>query len=186
MTGLSCPDLLSDGVVCLRPWRDTDLACVEQASQDRRIPEGTTVPAGYTRDEGLAFIARQHRRLATGEGVSLAIAERDSDQAVGLVILSVRPQSGVAGIGYWVIPAARRRGVASRAVALMTTWGLGAGGFVRVEAWVEPNNSASRRVLEANGYLLEGRLRNFLLLGARRADALVYSRITSQQKNRAN
>ena len=177
MTSLSYPDLLTDGVVRLRPWREADVGCVEQASRDSRIPEGTTVPAHYTHQEGLAFIHRQHGRLTSGQGVSLAVAEVGTDRAVGLVILTIRPQSEVAGIGYWIIPSVRGRGIASRAVALMTEWGLGAAGFVRVEGWVEPGNHPSQRVLEANGYVLEGRLRSFLALGARRADALVYSRI---------
>ena len=147
MTDLAYPELLNDEVVWLRPWRDTDLACVEQASQDRGIPQGTTVPARYTREEGLAFIARQHGRLRTGQGVSLAIIDRHTDQAVGLVVLMLRPQQGVAGIGYWVVPAARRRRIASHAIPLMTTWGLSNFAVARIEAWVEPSNVVSQRVL---------------------------------------
>jgi ribosomal-protein-alanine N-acetyltransferase len=59
----------------------------------------------------------------------------------------------------------------------MTGWGLDAAGFARVEAWVEPDNAASQRVLESNGYAREGLLRGFLVLGSRRADVLVYSRL---------
>ncbi len=177
MTDLVYPAPLHDGVVSIRPWRDTDLACIEQASQDHRIPQGTTVPAHYTPEAGLAYVARQHARLAAGQGVCLAIAEQRTDRAVGHINLMIRPQEGVAGIGYWIIPAARRRGIASRAVALTTTWGLNAGHFARIEAWVEPDNHASQRVLEINGYLQEGRLRSFLAFGPRRADVLVYSRI---------
>ena len=170
---------LGDGVVRLRPWGEQDLPCVEAAAQDPGIVESTTVPAVYSRAEGLAFIARQHARLTSGQGVSLAITEEATDRAVGLVILQVRPQPGVAGLGYWMVPAARQRGTGSRAVALMSTWGLGAAGFARVEAWVEPDNTASRRLLEACGFELEGRLRSFLALGPRRADALVFSRLAS-------
>lgn len=178
MAELHYPARLTDGVVNLRPWADGDLGCVEQAAQDPRIPEGTSVPADCTPDEGRAFIRRQHLRLTSGQGVSLAIANHDTDEALGLVILACRPQPGNAGIGYWVVPAARRRGLARRAVGLMTGWGLGAAGFARVEAWVEPGNTASQRALESNGYAREGLLRSFLVLGTRRADVLVYSRLS--------
>jgi [ribosomal protein S5]-alanine N-acetyltransferase len=174
------PPTLDDGVVSVRPWRDTDLSCVEQASRDRSIPSVTTVPAHYTPEAGLAYIARQHARLTSGQGVALAIADRRTDEAVGHINLMRRPQEGVAGIGYWIVPAARRRGFASRAIALMTSWGLSAGHLARIEAWVEPDNRGSQRVLELNGYLLEGRLRSFLTLGSRRADVLVYSRIAGR------
>ncbi|MBW4719644.1 GNAT family N-acetyltransferase [Saccharothrix obliqua] len=179
MTNLTYPDPLGDGVISVRPWRDSDLPCVEQASQDPRIPQGTTVPVHYTPEAGLAYIARQHARLTSGQGWSLAIARQDTDEAVGHINLMLRPQQGVAGIGYWIVPAARRQGIGSRAIALMTAWGLGAGNFARIEAWVEPDNHASQQVLEMNGYLLEGKLRSFLDFGTRRADVLVYSRITS-------
>lgn len=57
----------------------------------------------------------------------------------------------------------------------MTEWGLGM--FDRIEAWVEPANEASRGVLTVNGFQWEGLLRSFLVLGSRRADVLVYSRV---------
>lgn len=180
MPALAYPDELTDGVLRLRPWRFDDLACIEQAGQDPDIPAGTTVPARYSRQEGLAFIRRQHGRLATGEGVSLAIAHADGDAAIGLIILSIRPQTGVAGIGYWVVPAVRRRGVATRAIGLVTAWGLDGLGFARVEACVQPGNAASRRSLERNGFALEGRLRSFLEFDGRRDDALVYSRLAGR------
>jgi ribosomal-protein-alanine N-acetyltransferase len=179
VTSLPHPSPLDDGVVGVRSWRDTDLACVEQASLDPRIPQGTTVPAQYTPEAGLAYIARQHARFTTGQGVALVIAEQCTDHAVGHINLMLRPQEGVAGIGYWIVPAARRRGIASRAISLLSDWGLGAGGLARIEAWVEPDNVGSQRVLEMNGYQLEGRLRSFLVLGDRRADVLVYSRLAS-------
>jgi ribosomal-protein-alanine N-acetyltransferase len=179
VTSLPQPAPLDDGVVGVRSWRDTDLACVEQASRDPRIPEGTTVPARYTPEAGLAYIARQHARFTTGQGVALAIVEHRTDHAVGHINLMLRPQAGVAGIGYWIVPSARRRGIASRAISLLSDWGLGAGGLARIEAWVEPDNVGSQRVLEMNGYLLEGRLRSFLTFGDRRADVLVYSRLAA-------
>lgn len=74
MTELSYPSGLHDGTVRLRPWAESDVLCVERASTDPEIPHGTSVPARYTPQEGLAFIGRQHARLTDGEGVSLAIA----------------------------------------------------------------------------------------------------------------
>jgi RimJ/RimL family protein N-acetyltransferase len=177
MPELHYPARLTDGVVRLRPWTGGDVACVEQAAEDPRILEATSVPDRYTPAEGLAFVRRQHERLTSGQGVSLAIADHGTDEARGLVILQCRPQPGVAGLGYWLVPAARQRGLASRAIGLMTGWGLDAAGFARVEAWVEPDNVASWRALEVNGFAREGLLRSFLVLGSRRADVLVYSRI---------
>lgn len=166
---------LDDGVIRLRGWELGDLECVRAASAEGRIPESTSVPIDFTEQAGIAYIERQQRRPQQGDGWPCAIADSATDEAVGYVGLLLRPQPGVVGLGYWLIPAARGKGYATRAVHLLSTWALGAGGFARVEAWVEPANLSSARVLEHCGYQYEGRLRSFLAFGTRRADALVYS-----------
>jgi RimJ/RimL family protein N-acetyltransferase len=170
---------LADGTVLLRRWTLDDLACVEDGSRDPDIPTGTTVPAVYTRAEGEAWIRRQWGRAEDGEGLSLAIADATSAEALGLAALLLRPQRGSAGLGYWVIERARRRGLASRAVGLLARWALADAGLHRVEAFVELDNIASQRVLEANGFQREGRLRSYLSFPDRRADALIYSLLAS-------
>ena len=168
---------LTDGIVHLRAWRAGDLNCVRRASRDERILEATTVPARFSEEAGRAFIRRQQQRTERGQGWSLAVVDIASRTAIGNVVLLRRPQSGVAGIGYWIVPEARGCGAASRAVGLLATWGTDQAGFARVEAWVEPDNVGSIRVLERCGFVREGRLRSFLTFPDRRADAWVYSRV---------
>jgi [ribosomal protein S5]-alanine N-acetyltransferase len=170
---------LTDGAIVLRRWEEGDIGCVEEASADPRIPEGTTVPATFTPAEGLAWIERQWRRADNGEGLSLAIADTGTGEAVGLVVLLVRRQPGTVEIGYWLIPRARGRRLASRAVGLVARWALTEAGVERVEALVEPDNSASRRVLENVGFQQEGHLRSYLVISRARADALIYSLLPS-------
>src|SRR4051812_31916985 len=167
---------LTDGVVRLRRWSDRDVACIEAAAADARIPAGTTVPAFFTREAGRAFVRRQWSRLEEGAGLSLAVADVDGDDARGLVVLLVRPQPGVAGLGYWIVPEARRGGRATRAVGLLSAWALCQAGFARVEAWVDPDNEPSQRALAAAGFVREGVLRSFLGRDGAHGDAVVFSR----------
>ena len=48
-----------------------------------------------------------------------------------------------------------------------------------MEAWTEPANTGSQRVLLHAGFAREGVLRSFLSFGDRRADAVVLSRIAA-------
>jgi ribosomal-protein-alanine N-acetyltransferase len=170
------PHALADGLVRLRPWTDGDLDCVREAGADPRIPDGTTVPRAFTPDAGLAWLRRQRARAESGEGLSLAVTAEGEDRALGAAVLMLRTQPGVVGIGYWVVPGARGRGLATRAVRLLSSWALGDGGMARVEAWVEPDNAASLRVLAVAGFRQEGVLRSLLSFPDRRADAVVLSR----------
>jgi ribosomal-protein-alanine N-acetyltransferase len=177
---LSYPDPpLTDGTVVLRRWAASDIGCVEEASRDPRIPEGTTVPAKFTVADGLAWIERQWGRAENGEGLSLAIADAGSGEAVGVVVLLFRRQPGTVDIGYWLIERARGRRLASHAVALLARWALTDAGLARVEALVDPENIASQRVLERVGFRREGHLRSYLVFNERRVDALIYSLIPS-------
>jgi [ribosomal protein S5]-alanine N-acetyltransferase len=159
----------------LRQWSLDDIACIAEASTDSRIPEGTTVPATYSPDAGRAFIERQWSRFENREGLSLAISSSVTSAAIGLIVLMLRPQNGVAGVGYWVVPSQRDQGHARRAVRLVSQWALSDAGLSRVEAWVEPDNSASQCVLASAGYEHEGTLRSFLSFPNRRADAMAFS-----------
>ncbi len=177
---LSYPDPpLTDGAVALRRWADSDIGCVEEASRDPSIPEGTTVPAIFTVAEGLAWIERQWGRADNGEGLSLAIADASSGEALGMVALMFRRQPGTVDIGYWLIERARGYGLGSRAVALLARWALTDARLARVEALVVPDNIASQRVLEKVGFRREGHLRSYLVFDRRRADALIYSPLPS-------
>jgi RimJ/RimL family protein N-acetyltransferase len=167
--------------VLLRRWERTDLACAREGK-------------GYGPEEALAWIEGQWRRRQDGAGISFAIAAAGDGQALGCVSFNARPQPGTVpagrpdgllfepqpgsvGIGYWVLADARRRGLASHAVALLTRWAIAEAGIVRIEALVEPANVASQRVVERAGFTREGLLRAYLevALDGERADAYVYS-----------
>jgi [ribosomal protein S5]-alanine N-acetyltransferase len=176
---LAYPDPpLTDGVVVLRRWERDDVGCVEEATEDPDIPKGTTVPATFTPAEGLAWIERQWSRHDEGTGLSQAIADAASNEALGACVLMAR-KPGTVEIGYWLIPRARGRGVGSRAVGLLARWAVAEATIARVEALVLPDNIASRHVLEKAGFRREGHLRSYLVFERQRADALMYSLLPS-------
>jgi RimJ/RimL family protein N-acetyltransferase len=170
-------------VVLLRRWERGDVACAAEGK-------------GTDEAGARAWIETQVRRQAAEAGLSLAIAAGETGEALGCISLNARPQPGTApvgmpegllfaaqpdtaGIGYWVLARARRRGLATSAVRLLTRWAIAEAGLRRIEALVEPDNRASLRVLERSSFRREGLLRDFLDLGdgGRRDDAYVYSLI---------
>jgi hypothetical protein len=120
---------LTDGVVMLRRWATDDLPCIEEAGTDPYIPAITTVPVEWSVASGQAFIEQQWSRSVSGEGISLAIHSSELGRAVGLVSMMLRPQPDVIGLGYWVVPSARGRGLAGRAALLAKQLGVGVGGL---------------------------------------------------------
>jgi ribosomal-protein-alanine N-acetyltransferase len=143
------------GPVVLRPFADTDLALVEELSTDPYLPQIGTVPAEFSADEGLAFLARQHQRLQDGVGWSFAIADARDDRALGFA--GLWPQDGDrANLGYAVAPSARRRGVATAALTALTAFAWTLPRLGRLELLIEPWNAGSIRVAERCGYHRDG------------------------------
>ncbi len=172
------PELRSE-TVRIRKWTYDDLGCIEAAGTDPDIPKGTTVPAHYTDKEGRAFIDRAWSRNADGQAIALAIARADSNEAVGHLYLGLTRVERQCRLGYWLIPDARRQGLGSSAVHLISRWVLMETDVHRLVAELHPDNVASRRLLETRGFALEGTLRSWLWIDDEVHDALQYSLIRS-------
>jgi [ribosomal protein S5]-alanine N-acetyltransferase len=126
--------------------------------------------------QALAWIHRQRDQLAEPERFSFAIADAESDNAVGdrpggLQHLSV----GRATAGYTVSPLHRGRGVATSALTALTSFAWAIPGLYRVELYIEPWNTSSIHVAEAAGYRREGLLRSHQEIGGTRRDMLLYA-----------
>jgi [ribosomal protein S5]-alanine N-acetyltransferase len=162
--------------VVLRPFADHDAGLVQAAASDPLIPLITTVPASGDTGAALAYIDRQHRRLASGEGYSFAIADAVTGDAVGQIGLWLQHlDQGRASTGYWVAGQFRGRGYVTAALAAISRWGLSLDGLHRIELYVEPWNQASWRAAERVGYRREGLLRSWQQVGRQRRDMYIYS-----------
>ena len=116
------------------------------------------------------------------DGSRAGFAVRDGGgSAVGFAAYVQLDLEGRQGeIGYVIAPDARGRGIATRAVSLLTEWGLGTLGLRRIELRIDPRNTASCRVAERAGYTQEGILRSMAFKEGLRTDVAVWSRVSHE------
>jgi RimJ/RimL family protein N-acetyltransferase len=144
----------SHGRVVLRAYADTDSHLAAELGAHPYIPLIGSLPAHPTDQEALAWIRRQPGRLAEGVGLSFVIADAESDSAVGTIGLWLRSLSaGRATAGYSVSPAHRGRGIASSALRALTAFGWTIPALHRIELHIEPWNTGSIHVAEADAVL---------------------------------
>lgn len=148
------PDEISNARFRLRGWELDDLPCVEEASREQAITKITSVPSKYSTQSDKAYIRRQQHRNDDGQAVSFTIEDIDAGKAVGMATLCTRPEDGVVGIGYWVVPSARGKGVANNAVQMLFAW-ADEQNISRIEGLTEKDNTASQKILLANGFVLQ-------------------------------
>mgnify|MGYP003288231959 CR=1 FL=1 len=146
------PRLTTDGLV-LRPWSPADAGCLVEAYGDPGIQRWHV--RSMNEAEALEWVAERERRWMAEAGVDWAVVDREL--VVGRVGFgSLEPAEGRGEAAFWVMPSARGRGVAVRALSAATAWMFGEAGFHRLELKHSTQNEASCRVAETAGYRFEG------------------------------
>ncbi|TWD82844.1 RimJ/RimL family protein N-acetyltransferase [Kribbella amoyensis] len=143
----------------LRPWRPADAGQVREAFGDAEIQRWHLLRID-DQDEARDWIAQWGRRWADEDAASWAIVD-DGDEALGQVGLRGVDLAGASvHLSYWMLPQARGRGLATRAVGVVERWCFEEIGFRRLTLEHSTENVQSCRVAEKSGYALEGVLRS--------------------------
>lgn len=141
---------LSDDRVLLRAADSRDLPAIEAGIHDPDVIRwiGPQLPTATD-------VLLQDENYWTRGSPTLAICELDGT-FVGKIWLSVSETDRSTGsIGYWLLPAARRRGLATSAVRLLSQWALDEFGITNLRISTAPRNERSQRVAERSGFRLE-------------------------------
>ena len=153
------PPTLSDGVIALRPARDSDVPAIVAACADPEISRWTRVPQPYTPEDARGFLAAAATEAAQGAGVALVVVGADDDRLIGTVgLMDVDRAAGRGEIGYWIAAGERGRGAATRAVVLLRDWAHRALGLTRIEVLPHRDNAPSNRVAVRAGFADTGAL----------------------------
>ena len=136
-----------------------------------RIPD--PVPPGWER-EWLEFYA-EGRRAGTRE--AFAVVDADCSFLGLALAFDIDREGRQLELGYVVAPHARGRGVATRALELLTDWAFAELDALRIALWISAENEPSKRVATNAGYRYEGTLRSFHFKQGVRDDFEVWSRL---------
>ncbi|HEY7598226.1 MAG TPA: GNAT family N-acetyltransferase [Actinophytocola sp.] len=170
MTGTFPDDVptLTDGVLTLRAHRESDVDAMVEQSVDPESVEWTRVPVPYSREDAVGYLGviADGWRSAREFGFAL---ETPEIPFAGSVSLRAYEEAGVAELAFGMHPAARGRGLCSRAVKLLLDWGFSR--FEVVVWFAHVGNWASRRVAWANGFSFDGTIAKFAERRGERFDA---------------
>jgi RimJ/RimL family protein N-acetyltransferase len=160
---------LTDGVVTLRPPDERDLKAIDLGVHD------PAVVRWYGQPSSAIDVLRLNRRRWADGSPTFSICEMD-DVCVGHAWVNVSTSDAAIGyVGYWLLPTARGRGLATRAVLLLSSWALHDVGITRLRLLTETANESSQRVAERSGFGRVGILAGNAEIDGRLIDHVLFS-----------
>jgi RimJ/RimL family protein N-acetyltransferase len=148
----------------LRPWRPEDAPAVLAACQDPDIQRFTSVPVPYRPEHAAGFVGEiSPRGWSDGTSANFGVfdvADGTLLGSIGLLRMDLPARHGE--LGYWMAPAARGRGVATRAGRAVVRFGHEKINLHRVNWYADLPNHASRLVALRIGFRMEGIVRAHL------------------------
>ena len=149
----SCQPVLESEDLVLRPWEPTDAPAVAEAYTDSGIQRWHV--RSMTEEEARTWIGSWPGRWAQESGGSWAVT--DGSEVLGQIGLRrLSLPDGIGAVSYWVLPPARGRRVATRALCTLSTWAFEQLGLHRLEVAHSTRNPVSCQVANNAGYTHEG------------------------------
>ncbi|GAT66625.1 N-acetyltransferase GCN5 [Planomonospora sphaerica] len=142
---------ITAGTLHLRPWRAEDAGVVGAALRDPEIRRWATASPEIPDEQ--AWLADRIEGWADGSSASFAVADSTTGGVLGHIRVRTRGD-GVGEVGYWVLPAARGRGVAGHALGAVARWSFACLGLSRLDLRHAVANPASCAVARRNGFAL--------------------------------
>lgn len=160
----------------IRPWAARDASPLAEAYSDEQIQQWHA--RSMTVSEAHAWATTRELRWRAEVGADWAVTQ--NGRLAGRVGLrTMDPESGQAEVAYWVIPHARRRGIATRAVGALSSWAFDTAGFHRLDLRHSVRNAASCRAALRCGFVVEGIARSSALHPDGWHDMHLHARITT-------
>lgn len=178
------PIKLREGELFLRPLRIRDKKVWDLTRAKNRewlSPWEATRPEIESHLPPISFLGMVLQYRKDGEAlrsISLGIwlLESGKESFIGQITMGGITFGAMRGahIGYWIDQEFANQGHITKAVSLLTNFGLNELALHRVEINLRPENSASKRVAEKCGYVLEGERSRYLHIDGAWRDHLTY------------
>jgi RimJ/RimL family protein N-acetyltransferase len=170
---------LADDEIRLEPLDQRHVPGFVEVVHDPSVQRFTFVPRDPDEEFVRGWIRRYEDGWADGSRAGFAIVDGAGDVMGFAAVVQLDLDAREGELGYLVAPAARGRGIAGRAVALLNDWCFETLGLVRLELRIDIDNGPSERVAERLGYVRDGILRSKYFKDGLRANLGIWSRLNA-------
>ena len=133
--------------------------------------------------EAIALIERLQELERTNEGINWAITLKEEDKLLGTVgLFNFSNQHYRCEIGYMLHPDYQRKGIVQEALDAILDHAFNVFKVHSIEANVNPENAASKKLLERNGFVKEAYFKENYYFNGKFLDSVIYSLLCHGRK----
>lgn len=160
----------------LRRLTNNDVEEVFALRSNPEIMKYIPRPLLKTKDEALAHIAMMEEKIENNIGINWGITIEGSDKIIGIIgLYQIQPENHRAEIGYMSLPEYNGKGYISEAIKAVIEYGFEEMSLHSIEAVIDPDNIASEKVLQKNGFVKEAHILENELWEGKFWDTVIYS-----------
>ena len=133
-------------------------------------------PLVKTTDDALEHISMIEAKIENNEGINWAITLKKSSKLIGIIgHFRIQPEHYRAEIGYMLLPEFHGKGIIPEAIKEVVKYGFEIMKLHSIEAIIDPENFASEKVLQKNGFVKEAHYKENEFYDGRFLDTVIYS-----------
>ncbi len=133
-------------------------------------------PLVKTEEDALNHFKMIDEKIEKNEGINWAITVRGNPKLIGIIgHYRIQPENHRCEIGYMILPQYKGQGIVTEAIKAVLEYGFEDMNMHSIEAVIDPDNIASERVLQKNGFVKEAHILENEYYDGKFWDTVIYS-----------
>ena len=133
-------------------------------------------PLVKTKEDAINHFKMIDDKIESNEGINWAITLKGNPKLIGIIgHYRIQPENYRCEIGYMILPENKGKGIVTEAIKVVLKYGFDDLQMHSIEAVIDPENTASERVLQKNGFVKEAHLIENEFAEGKFWDSVIYS-----------
>jgi ribosomal-protein-alanine N-acetyltransferase len=180
-TNLSLFHAIETDIITFKPLSIEDVSMIHEYASDEEVSRFIGWKLMKSLEETREFVETMIKREEAGTHMYASVVLKATQAVIGTVMLfDFDKEANQAEVGYVFHKSYWGRGYGTKSIALLTDFAFAVLNLHKLHACVVDVNIGSSRILEKNGYVLEGRLKDHFFIEDNYYDSLLYGKVINE------
>lgn len=168
----------------LRQVKNDDVEEIMKLRGDAATMKYIPRPLVANKEEALEHIKMINDKIEANIGINWAITLKGNTKLIGIIgHYRIQPENHRCEIGYMILKEYWGKGITTEAIDVVLKYGFQELNMHSIEAIIDPENTASEKVLLKNGFVKEAHILENELYDGKFWDTVIYSILKRNYKN---